>query len=186
MRQTSPATSLRRKSPWRRRSRAASGGRHRGLRAPRSASMAWALRAKRLRRASNTVRFHAARWHDSADFSRSIGRFPPDFLPTLESQRRPRGMPFALGSKGLASAASAANARKKSLTSVSLGDCTVKVTLFSVRHGKHTRRQKNRPFFVTSPGLPGFKRTGQNSQKSEKLILHYCPSGLTPGPPAAN
>jgi hypothetical protein len=126
------------------------GGRHRGrARSPeRSASMAWALRAKRLRRASNTVRFHAARWHDSADFSRSIGRFPPDFLPTLESQRRPRGMPFALGSKGLASAASAANARKKSLTSVSLGDCTVKVTLFSVRHGKHTRRQKNRPFFV--------------------------------------
>jgi hypothetical protein len=25
---------------------------------------------------------------------------------------------------------------------------TVKVTLFSVRHGKHSRRQKNRPFFV--------------------------------------
>ena len=48
-RQTSPATSLRRKTPWGRRSRAASGGRHRGLRAPRSASMAWALRARRLR-----------------------------------------------------------------------------------------------------------------------------------------
>ena len=44
-RRTSPATSLRRKTPWGRRSRAASGGRHRGLRAPRSASMAWALRA---------------------------------------------------------------------------------------------------------------------------------------------
>jgi hypothetical protein len=76
MRQTSPATSLRRKSPWRWRLQAASGGRHRGLRAPRSASMAWALRAKRLRRASNPIRFQAARLHDSADFSRSIGRFP--------------------------------------------------------------------------------------------------------------
>ena len=43
-------TSPRRKSPWRRRSRTASGRRHRGLRAPRSASMAWALRALGLRR----------------------------------------------------------------------------------------------------------------------------------------
>ena len=114
MRQTSPATSLRRKSPWRRRSRAASGGRHRGLRAPRSASMAWALRAKRLRRASNPVRFEAARLHDSADFSRSIGRFPSRFFCARWKAKAKDGpFPFALGGKGLASAAGAANARNK-------------------------------------------------------------------------
>ena len=89
--QTSPATSLGRRSPWTRRSRAASGGRNRGLRAPRSASMAWALRAKRLRRASNPIRFQAARLHGSADFSRSIVRCPSRFFATLESQRRPQG-----------------------------------------------------------------------------------------------
>ena len=89
MRQTSPATSLRRKSPWRRRSRAASGGRHRGLRAPRSASMAWALRAKReprtqfglRRQGCMTQRFQSLDWEISVQI----------FLCTLESQiqRRP-------------------------------------------------------------------------------------------------
>ena len=51
-----------------------------------------ALRAKRLRRASNPVRFQAARLYDSADFSRSIGRSSSRSFATLESQRRPRGL----------------------------------------------------------------------------------------------
>ena len=86
--------------PWRRRSRAASGGRHRGLRAPRSAPMAWALRAQRLRRASNPVRFpQAARLHDSADFSRSIGRIFPSRFCVHAGKPKTAPMAFALGGK---------------------------------------------------------------------------------------
>ena len=110
MRQTSPATSLRRKSPWRRRSRAASGGRHRGLRAPRSASKAWALRAKRLRRASNPVRFQAApRFMTQPISVARLGDLRPDLLPRWKAKDDPGA--FALGGKGLASGAGVANAR---------------------------------------------------------------------------
>ena len=52
-RQTSPA--LRRNTPWGRRSRAPSGGHHRGRARSAEASMAWALRAWRLRRASPSL-----------------------------------------------------------------------------------------------------------------------------------
>jgi len=86
--------------PWRRRSRAASGGRHRGLRAPRSAPMAWALRAQRLRRASNPVRFpQAARLHDSADFSRSIGRIFPSRFCVHAGKPKTAPMAFALNNR---------------------------------------------------------------------------------------
>jgi len=53
-----------------------------GVGAPRQAPV---------RRASNPIRFQAARLHGSADFSRSIVRCPSRFFATLESQRRPQG-----------------------------------------------------------------------------------------------
>ena len=105
-RQTSPATSLRRKTPWGRRSRAASGGRHRGLRAPRSASMAWALRA-RAPAASPEPR---VRWRASVHARNCViaslmrkHELRPDFFALSKPETLQRG--FAGGGKGLARAA---------------------------------------------------------------------------------
>ena len=105
-RRTSPATSLRRKTPWGRRSRAASGGRHRGLRAPRSASMAWALRARRLRRGPEP----RVRWGASVH-ARNLRDCRPDqvassgqiFGTLSKAENLQRA--FAGGGKGLARAA---------------------------------------------------------------------------------
>ena len=115
-------TSPRRKSPWRQRSRAASGRRHRGLRAPRSASMAWALRALGLRPPSSVGQvglqnrvpqtfvglrnwlYYLNRWIPRRDQR-------PDFWDAF-SRAKHDPSSFAVGGKGLASAAGAANARK--------------------------------------------------------------------------
>ena len=82
-------TSPRRKSQWRQRSRAASGRRHRGLRAPRSASMAWP--ATRLTSAASlepSSIFSAKSLHDSGDSVARLGDESPEWCKLLALKNR--------------------------------------------------------------------------------------------------
>ena len=116
-------TSPRRKSPWRQRSRAASGRRHRGLRASRSASMAWALRAlglRRLLRRSRGALPITPKLANCVIGSLLVivgfrGEMSDQIFWEAASQPEHDPSSFAVGGKGLASAAGAANARNKPL-----------------------------------------------------------------------
>ena len=204
-------TSPRRKSPWRQRSRAASGRRHRGLRAPRSASMAWALRALGLRPPSSVGQvglqnrvpqtfvglrnwlYYLNRWIPRRDQR-------PDFWDAF-SRAKHDPSSFAVGGKGLASAARAANgnARKNPLWAAQRGTARDSAGQCGIARLSATQRELLSLFSLASPrgNMPrgsenpvlSRKVAGGTSRKEENGAggrdqLRYVAAYRTPQQPA--